>query len=296
MQYRWPKFSELYGDFGQRLSLNSKLYYIRQVSRYFLRCLLAQEQIKQFVISVNQNNRLVDFFQKHQVGAYRIVCSGFVNKKFTRRERLRLIEDNFSLILALKEESFQKLLKQEEIVIYAQGDLEIVFKINGTFEEGFFAFEIKFMEQRSYGISFCFDLSQKALIIGSLQGLAQGEEAREVIKILTKKCFGLRPQALLVELMRFAMKGFASCALLGVAQTSQMRFAPFGKKGYFIDYDALWKEMGGIKKGNYFDITQSQRRSLDEIPSQKRSMYKKRFALLDELQGLVEIKMREMGF
>ena len=296
MQYRWPKFSELYGDFGQRLSLNSKLYYIRQVSRYFLHCLLAQEQIKQFVISVNQNNRLVDFFQKHQVGAYRIVCSDFVNKKFTRRERLRLIEDNFSLILALKEEGFQKLLKQEEIIIYAQGDLEIVFKINGTFEEGFFAFEIKFMEQRSYGISFCLDLSQKALIIGSLQGLAQGEEAREVIKILTKKCFGLRPQALLVELMRFAMKGFASCALLGVDQTSQMRFAPFGKKGYFIDYDALWKEMSGIKKGNYFDITQNQRRSLDEIPSQKHSMYKKRFALLDELQGLVEIKMREMGF
>lgn len=294
MRYKWPTFSELYGDFGQRRDFDSKIYYLRQVIRYVLRCMLARKQIKQFVMLVNQHDRLVDFFHQNKGGDYRIVCSQFVNKKFKPNERLEYIQKNFPLIFSFQDENFKTMLHHEEIVLVSKEEFELVFKVNGTFEEGFFAFEIKLDQQRIYGVSFC--LFEEKLIIASLQGLIQGDLAKEKIKILTKKCFGLRPQILLVEVMRFALKALKCKTLLGIAQTSQVRFSKFGKRGYFIDYDALWEEVGGIRCGDYFDITTEKRKELCEISSNKRSMYKKRFAFLDEVQETMLKKMNEIGF
>ncbi|MCE3046900.1 DUF535 family protein [Helicobacter kayseriensis] len=294
MRYRWPKFSELFGDFGQRHNFDSKVYYLRQVTRYLLRCMLAKKQIKQFVMLVNQHDRLVDFFHQNKGGDYRIVCSQFVNQKFKPNERLEYIQKNFPLIFSLRDESFKIMLCHKEIVLFSKEGFDLVFKVNGTFEEGFFAFELKLDQQRIYAVSFC--LFEEKLIIASLQGLIQGDEAKEKIKVLTKKCFGLRPQVLLIEVMRFALKSLKCKTLLGIAQTSQVRFSKFGKRGYFVDYDALWEEVGGVRCGDYFDITTEKRKELCEIPSNKRSMYKKRFAFLDEVQETILKKMHEIGF
>lgn len=299
MLYHWPRFSELYGSFGQRRGLDSKIYFIRQAFRYFFRCLFARKEIRQFVEIVNQDEKLVRFFLKYR-GDYRIVCVNFVDRLLKAQDRMQLIQYNLSLISQLPHSLFEKLLKQEEMSIFENNEkMKIVFKVNGTFEEGFFALEMKIEEIRIYGVSFCFvpEGENIALLIPSLQGLSQGDKTKEMIKMATKQCFGLRPPMLLVEIMRFVMQYKKCSALFGITQTLQTRYAPFGnKKGYFVDYDAMWKECGGVRRGRYFDITQEKRKSLEEIPSQKRSMYKKRFAFLDELQVVLNEKFQEMRF
>lgn len=299
MLYRWSKFSDLYGSFGQRKGLSSKIYFIRQAFRYFPRCLLAQKQIAQFVQIVNQDEKLIRFFLEYR-GDYRIVCVNFIDRLLTPQDRLELIKYNLSFISKLPHFLFEAFLKREEILLFEHHEgMKIVLKVNGTFEEGFFALEIKAEENRIYGASFCFvpEGENIALLIPSLQGLSQGEKTREMIKTITKQCFGLRPQMLLVELMRFIVQYKGYSALFGIPQTLQARYAPFGnKKGYFADYDAMWEECGGTRQGRYFNITQERRKSLEEIPSQKRSMYKKRFVFLDEFQLALNKKFQEMGF
>lgn len=299
MLYSWPKFSDLYGNFGQRKDLKSKIYFIRQAFRYFFRCLLAQKQIKQFVQIVNQDTKRVRFFLEYR-GDYRIVCVNFVDRLLRAQDRLNLIEYNLSFISTLPCALFERFLKREEILLFENHEgTKIVLKVNGTFEEGFFALEIKIEETRIYGASFCLipEGENIALLIASLQGLSQGEKTKEMIKAITKQCFGLRPQMLLVEVMRLLLQSKGYVALLGIPQTLQARYAPLGnKKGYFADYDAIWEECGGVRRGRYFDITQEKRKSLEEIPSQKRSMYKKRFAFLDALELALNEKFQEMGF
>lgn len=299
MLYHWPKFSDLYGNFGQREGFDSKIYFIRQAFRYSFRCFLAKKQISQFIQIVNQDEKLVRFFLEYR-GDYRIVCVNFVDRLLKAQDRLKLIEYNLSFISKFPLSLFERFLRREEMILFEGSEgMKIVLKVNGTFEEGFFAIEIKMGETRIYGASFCLILEGEkiALLIPSLQGLSQGEKTKEMIKIITKQCFGLRPQMLLVEVMRCVSQYKGYSALLGIPQTLQARYAPFGnKKGYFADYDAMWEECGGIRQGRYFDITQEKRKSLDEIPSQKRSMYKKRFAFLDELQLALNEKFQEMGF
>lgn len=298
MLYHWPKFSELYGSFGQRKGLDSKIYFIRQAFRYFFRCLFARKQIEQFVEIINQDEKLVRFFLKYR-GDYRIVCVNFADRLLKAQDRIELIQYNLSFVSNLPQPLFERLLEEEITLFENDEKMKIVFKVNGTFEEGFFALEIKMEEMRIYGVSFCFlpDGENTALLIPSLQGLSQGDKTKEIIKVITKQSFGLRPSMLLVEVMRFVMQYKKCSTLFGIAQKLQTRYAPLGhKKGYFVDYDAMWQECGGVRRGRYFDITQEKRKSLDEIPSQKRSMYKKRFAFLDELQIVLNEKFQEMRF
>lgn len=298
MIYHWPKCSELYGNFGQRRGLYSKIYFIRQFFRYFFRCFVARKQIKQFIEIANQDQRIVRFFLEYR-GDYRIVCVNFIDRLLKAQERLELIEYNLRFISELPNAMFERFLKHEEIILFNQEKLEIVLKVNGTFEEGFFALEIQVEKMRIYGLSFCFipDKTNIALLIASLQGLSQGEKTREMIKAITKQCFGLRPQILLIELMRLISQYKGYSALLGISQTYQVRYRPFGnKKGYFADYNAVWEECGGVKQGRYFNLTQEKRKSIKEIPSQKRSMYKKRFAFLEELELSLNQKFQEIGF
>lgn len=65
---------------------------------------------------------------------------------------------------------------------------------------------------------------------------------------------------------------------------------PFSKrkrKRLFCRLSKIWLENGGelikINKHKYYKLHHSQK-NLEEIPSQKRSMYKKRFAMLEEIK------------
>ncbi|EDO8586798.1 VirK family antimicrobial peptide resistance protein, partial [Campylobacter jejuni] len=73
----------------------------------------------------------------------------------------------------------------------------------------------------------------------------------------------------------------------GVHEKNQIRSQKGKEKGYFVDYQKIWLENGGelikINKHKYYKLHHSQK-NLEEIPSQKRSMYKKRFAMLEEIK------------
>ncbi len=57
-----------------------------------------------------------------------------------------------------------------------------------------------------------------------------------------------------------------------------------------MDYDAIFGESGGELK-DYWELPLEMDRNLDDIPSKKRSMYRKRYAMLDDLAKVIEEKL-----
>ena len=103
-----------------------------------------------------------------------------------------------------------------------------------------------------------------------------------MVKQLTKACHGLRPAYLMVEAMKNLTKILGYDKLLGIPQKYQNKSRLVQSKRYVVDYDTIFSEAGG-KREDYWLLPLEDNRNLDEIPSKKRSMYRKRFAMLDEL-------------
>ena len=91
----------------------------------------------------------------------------------------------------------------------------------------------------------------------------------------------------MVETMKALTKALGFKTLLGIPQKYQ-------NKSRFIQsshYDAIFAESDGQLK-DYWELPLEIDRNLDEVPSKKRSMYRKRYAMLDDLAKVIEEKIR----
>lgn len=127
-----------------------------------------------------------------------------------------------------------------------------------------------------------------SMLIGGFQGRKGGDEA--TIKLATKAMHGLRPKNLMVLLAQELAQSLGLCDLRGVGNGVQVYRArvnnPFvPARNFRFDFDALWAEVGGVPRedGWYRLPMATPRRGPDEIKPNKRSMYAKRYGLLDDL-------------
>lgn len=141
--------------------------------------------------------------------------------------------------------------------------------------------------RRLYYLSFCFR-SPQALLVSTVQGPAGGEQddARALIRQLTKQAEGLRPQALLMAGLRAACQAWGIDQLAGIApehhikgrwnlRSSRLRF----------DYAGFWQEQGGQRAddGHWQLPPTLPCRAAQDAPPNKRAMYRRRQAMLDDL-------------
>ncbi len=135
--------------------------------------------------------------------------------------------------------------------------------------------------------------------IGALQG-RHIEGALDIYKGLTGALNGMRPRDFLIDLFR------TLCATLGVARicavsdaSRQHRAAYFGKKAetlVSVDYDAIWQDRGGTPlDADFYSLTVSpERRSIEDIASKKRSMYRKRYDMLEHIEAQLRDALLKM--
>ena len=135
-----------------------------------------------------------------------------------------------------------------------------------------------------------YEIQKKSeLLIAVVQG-PNFEGSKEMVKQLTKLCHGLRPAYLMVETMKSLTKILGYNKLLGIPQKYQNKSRFIQSKQYTVDYDAIFGESGGELK-DYWELPLEMDRNLDDIPSKKRSMYRKRYAMLDDLAKVIEEKL-----
>jgi uncharacterized protein VirK/YbjX len=140
---------------------------------------------------------------------------------------------------------------------------------------------------RAFTIAFSlFNYPQTELFIGGIQG-RNDDNILALYRDLTKDFHGVRPRDFILEALRLFALTIGVRHIYAVADEHKISRHPyFGKKGTLgLFYDDVWVERGGSRVANtHFELPLAgTRRDLNEVAAKKRSMYRRRYEMLDEL-------------
>jgi len=150
---------------------------------------------------------------------------------------------------------------------------------------------------RLYSMSFAFQTSGATrtavigcMIGGGCAGEAGGQAAQPTSKRLTKGLHGLRPKNLALFLLQTLCRHLGVTTLLAVGLDSHVYGGRSTRRRDRIkfNYDQFWEEVGGARSQDekFFALPLDDvRRSSQEMPSNKRALYLRRYALLDGIDA-----------
>ncbi|WP_288831106.1 DUF535 family protein [uncultured Paraburkholderia sp.] len=126
------------------------------------------------------------------------------------------------------------------------------------------------------------------LLIGGLQGPAGID--RERVRDATKTCHGLRPKAAVMEALCELCRLLNIPVLAAVAKSSHVSHAR--DEGFHADYDAFWREMGGVECGARFILPRIlHHREIGQVPSNKRAAFRRKHALIAEVLAQIQASL-----
>lgn len=142
---------------------------------------------------------------------------------------------------------------------------------------------------RAFTVAFSlFDWPDTELFIGGIQG-RNDDRILNLYRDLTKEFHGVRPRDLMLELLRLFALRIGVTALVAVADNNKISRHPyFRKKGTLgLNYDEVWQERGGSRIADtHFALPLvGTRRDLNEVAAKKRSMYRRRYEMFDEIEA-----------
>ncbi|SUB58785.1 Protein of uncharacterised function (DUF535) [Phocoenobacter uteri] len=283
-KYQWPQAMAIYPD------RNNKTYRLKRL-RYKLRSLKSYSNIKKFEQFMNENPDFIGLVNSHPNYSYPVVYR-FLDKRFSAKQRLQMICENLTFLPnKLSELGHDPLWEKEINFGEVIPDFDLRLKIN-EFQpmEGYWNLELFYKPTEELIYLLSFGKIEQSLLIAVIQGPNQ-EGSKEMVKLLTKKCHGLRPAYLMVEAMKSLTQLLGYENLQGIPQKYQNKSRFVQSKHYAVNYDTIFSESNGVLQG-YWQLPLSlENKNLDDIPSKKRSMYRKRYAMLEQLQSSMKEKL-----
>ena len=131
---------------------------------------------------------------------------------------------------------------------------------------------------------------ERCALIGGCQG-RNIDGILDTYRDMTKALHGVRPRDFLMECFGILGRQIGVVQSFAVSDKERHRRHPFfNQKGDFPqDYDVPWQERGGVatQDGLYKFPPHPVRKPLEEIKAKKRSLYRKRYAFLEELEAQI---------
>ena len=160
--------------------------------------------------------------------------------------------------------------------------------------EGELVLNIFAHDQRLFSLAFSLGLDGERSVVrvGGLQGVRDAN-ILDLYRELTKSMHGLRPRDFLLDSLKSLSSALGIKTILAIADANrQHRHAYFGEgklQNLEGDYDEVWREHGGVLgESGFFELSsQIECRSIEDIPSKKRSMYRKRYEFLESLDAAI---------
>lgn len=222
----------------------------------------------------------------------------YISARLTRLQRFTLLRKHFELLRRFPDPVREAIYTREGWVIAAFSEDGIDHTIRlihqpGTQREG----DLNLVWDCSLGrvamATFALlnsRLGSRAMIVGGLQGGNAGD-THAMYQVLTRAMHGLRPMPALVHFLQLAAGRLGVGLLLGVEDAAHAIYRPGERDNArkALSYDAIWNEHGGErwKHGLYRLPVQAAARDLATVASKKRSMYRKRYAMLERVDALM---------
>ena len=264
-------------------------------------------------------SRLEKFFEQSELMkkvaagypyVYEQATRAFFYYRSTFEERAQLIEDNMQFLSARLSDDFMlKIYGDKKISLWKMplddlGEMDLVICAEpGQRKEGLAAVMFNLPDEVPvYQILFWIardNLINRdgawAMWIGAMQG-PNFDDAKEIIKRITKKCHAYRTKNLILYSAQ------AVARFLGVGKIFAVT-----NEGYYANnhvrrdrklktsFSDFWAEVGGVPTTDkrFYELPLIEtRKTVEEIPSHKRAQYRRRFALLDELDAAIDKNLR----
>ena len=289
------------------IELGKKIYDLnnpREAHRFAVfvaRCLLHPKRMNRLEKFFNQSELLKKVAEGYPY-VYEQATRAFFYYKSTFEERARLIEQNMEFLSARMNDDFMlKLYGDKKIELWRMtldetlGDMNLVLCAeSGQRKEGLAAVMFNLPgEVPVYQILFW--INQEAMWIGAMQG-PNVDNARELVKKITKRCHAYRTKNLILYAAQAVARALGLKKIFAVTN-----------EGYYANnhvrrdrklktsFSDFWAEVGGVATDDarFYELPLIEtRKTPEEIPSHKRAQYRRRFALLDELDAAIDNTLR----
>lgn len=223
----------------------------------------------------------------------------YISIKWNKQRKLKVIFDTYRF-MKLKGDVFAQLLNKNESSTLAKIDLNdtcsasLVLGYDDQFRkegEAILSLECEEFGGRVVTVAFSFEEVEKDKWV-CLVGCVQGHPLNEVgaTKKIQKLMHGIRPNSFIMNSLQEFCRNLGCEAIYCVGDSIQSYrkkhaiHLPWRHKIDF-DYDEFWLEVGAKEADNHwFDLPLiATRREMSELKTKKRSMYRKRYVMLDEL-------------
>jgi uncharacterized protein VirK/YbjX len=221
-----------------------------------------------------------------------------LDRRFGTQARARtLVESMRGMERALGPELAQRVFSGDALTLGTLPDAtRITLNLNRlTFHEGLWAIDLARDDGlRLFTISFGW-LDSVSLMIACVQGPPRDIDGLECVRGLTDAAQGLRPGHLLLFMLRACAQSWGVTRIIGVDEAFQVkgRWNHAALERHF-DYKAFWTETSGTVcgDGNWLLPVSVQQRPLEDVPSKRRAMYRRRYGLLDALVESAQAALR----
>lgn len=249
-------------------------------------------------------NELLAKVAKEYPFVYEQPTRAFFYNKSTFDERAKILEQHMGFMEKyFKKDVFLGLYGEKPYTLWERkdeiGSLRFELSFNpGERKEGLLSVVLHLDDVMLYRIMFWISPDKKgdmSLWIGAMQG-PNVENAKDLVKKVTRRCHSYRTKNFILHVTQEVAKALGLVHIYAVTNygyyaNTHMRM----EKKLKTSFSDFWEESGGhpCEDKRFYELPMTEaRKTMEEIPTRKRNYYRKRYALLDEVDASVAEKIR----
>ena len=292
--------------------IGRKIYnvnYWRERRRYYiflLRCFINKSKMKK-IDDFFHSTKLLEEIADIYPFVYEQPTRAFFYNKSTFDERAAIVEKHMDFVArTFRADIVRDLYSEKNISLWDGGELDgsrlagMLYFEAGQRKEGMMSVMLRLEKKPLYQMIFWIAPDKKgdmSMFIGAMQG-PNMDNARDVVKKVTKYCHAYRTKNLILYITQavarsLGMKHIYAVTNEGYYANNHVR----ADRKLKTDFSEFWTEAGGHPTDDTrFDELPlvEARKTMEEVPTRKRAVYRKRFAMLDALDAEVAEKMKEL--
>ena len=224
----------------------------------------------------------------------------------TFEERKRLIQQHYEILQQkITAEMALTLSMHGNYEIWHSADEDIDWRTNlamepGQRKEGMLSLQMKLGTDNLYQIMFWLaedKAGEQSLWIGAMQG-PNIDNAKDIIKDITKRSFRYRTKNLILYMTMAVARALAVKHIYAVSNDGYYANNHVRRdRKLKTDFGAFWEEAGGhiTDDSRFYEIPLVEpRKTMEEVPTRKRAVYRKRFTFLDEVDATIQQNMEQI--
>ena len=290
------------------ITLGRKIYHIeksreaRRMVVFVARCLLNRSRMEKLDRYFHKNALLAELAEIYPF-VYEQPTRAFFYNKSRFDDRARLVEEHMEFLTEhLRPEIVKDIYRENDQVLWTSEHEGTPLTLSISYEpgqrkEGILSVMLRLGREPLYQIIFWIaknPAGEWSMWIGAMQG-PNMENAKEIIKKITKQCHAYRTKNLILYAAQAVARSLELQHIYAVTN-----YGYYANNHVRMDrklktsFSDFWQEAGGWttedKRFDELPLTEH-RKTMEEVPTRKRAVYRKRFSLLDEIDAAIVASM-----